>query len=75
MISIIFVKDNKYRDKILLLCFIYVNDSTKIIFKEYMDIDKITFITRLYIDYIFGKNKINNIIEKYEILLNNCGKI
>jgi hypothetical protein len=39
-----------------------------------MDVDKITSITRLYIDYTFGMNKINNISKKYETLLENEGK-
>ena len=74
MLSIIFVKDITTVNKTQLLCNIYINYTQKYIFKEYIDIDKITPITRLYIDYVFGQNKINNIIKKYETLLDNEDK-
>ena len=74
MISIIFIKDITSVDKTVLFCYIYINDVVQHIFEEYMDVDKITPITRLYIDYIFGQTKINNIIKKYESLLDHENK-
>jgi hypothetical protein len=74
MLSITFLKNNTHTDKTLLLCSIYIDNNKTIIFEEYIDINKITSITRLYVDYVFGGNKINNIAKKYETLLDNDEK-